>query len=256
MRRIKRKLRAAAPVLPEIDYWGDLGDHREGRRRCFGRIGNEIQRVEITNNVHRRRMPRSALIIVDVQNDFIDGTLALRQCPAGEDGKEVVPAINQLLTTQTFDQIVYTMDAHPPDHVSFKEWPAHCIAGTKGQKLHSELIVDPQLDPKWIIKKGTDQNVDSYSAFWDNEHTKQTDLQENLQKINIDTVFIVGLAFDICVYFTALDAAGAGFNTYIIKDCCRSTQPAESEELKEKMIKLEKVGVHLIDSTQVPKLLS
>lgn len=243
-------------MLPEIDYWGDLGDHREGRRRCFGRIGNEIQRVEITNNVHRRRMPRSALIIVDVQNDFIDGTLALRQCPAGEDGKEVVPAINQLLTTQTFDQIVYTMDAHPPDHVSFKEWPAHCIAGTKGQKLHSELIVDPQLDPKWIIKKGTDQNVDSYSAFWDNEHTKQTDLQENLQKINIDTVFIVGLAFDICVYFTALDAAGAGFNTYIIKDCCRSTQPAESEELKEKMIKLEKVGVHLIDSTQVPKLLS
>lgn len=201
-------------------------------------------------------MPRCALIIVDLQNDFISGSLALRNCPAREDGLEVVSSINELLTTHTFDQIVYTMDCHPPDHISFKEWPAHCIAGTWGQELHCDLICDPKCaNPILTIKKGTDPNVDSYSAFWDNEHKVESELRTNLEKANIDTVFIAGLTFDFCVYFTALDAADASFNTYIIRDCCRSTQPEDTEELTEKLNKLKKAGVKLISSSQVPELL-
>ena len=202
-------------------------------------------------------MPRTALIIVDVQNDFISGSLALAQCPAGQDGAEVVPAINRLLSDHAFDQIVYTMDCHPSDHVSFNKWPSHCVAGTWGQELHSDLNQSPTIesDRIVIIKKGTDPKVDSYSAFWDNEHQFESELRAKLQKANIDTVLLCGLAFDICVYFTAMDAAEAGFATHIIEDCCRAINREESEEMIDKKTKLKQAGVGLIDSKDVPNFL-
>ena len=206
-------------------------------------------------------MKKSALIIVDVQNDFITGSLALLKCKAHQDGAEVVQSINQLLNKkrQKFDLIVYTMDYHPPDHISFSRWPVHCVANTWGAKLHCELMLlnnnndgDQQNQQNvLIIKKGTDKHIDSYSAFWDNEHRSETELNTKLKQENIENVFICGLALDFCVYYTAMDSAKEGYNTYIIKDCCRSMNGDDSQETIEQRRNLKQFGIKLIITSEV-----
>lgn len=171
-----------------------------------------------------------ALVIVDVQNDF---------CPGGsmgvKDGDKIIPLINNL--QKKFEIIVATQDWHPKDHVSFalnhnkkpgeiittggnKQilWPIHCVQKTKGAEFHPKLDTSRFNE---IFKKGIDKNVDSYSGFFDNDHKKATGLGEYLKKIGVIDVFILGLATDYCVKYTALDAVNLGFNTSVIMDGCR-----------------------------------
>ncbi|KAJ8298076.1 hypothetical protein KUTeg_024607 [Tegillarca granosa] len=122
--------------------------------------------------------PVSVLVIIDVQNDFLLGSLALRNCPAGQDGMGVLPAINSVLDTVNFDLVVYTRDWHPSDHISF---------------------IDNFVDGGVVVDKGTHSDVDSYSAFWDNNKSSQTELVSILSKYKVTDVYLCGVAYDVCV---------------------------------------------------------
>jgi len=194
--------------------------------------------------------PRSALVIVDVQNDFISGSLAIINCPAKQDGEDVVEPINYLLDTVQFDQYYYSLDWHPSDHVSFidnvhqrrlapgsKEpclygtvtfegppkmdqvlWPRHCVQESWGAELHKQLKLHPR---KNIVYKGTNPNVDSYSAFFDNAKLGKTPLAELIKESGCTDVYVCGIATDVCVASTAFHALELGFRTCLIDDCSR-----------------------------------
>jgi nicotinamidase/pyrazinamidase len=174
----------------------------------------------------------AALIVVDVQNCFIDGgTLPVKG------GAEVVPVINKLSTA--FANIVVTQDWHTAGHASFATthagkkpfesvklvygqqvlWPDHCVQGTDDAALHKDLkLPTAQL----IIRKGYHKDVDSYSAFVEADQKTPTGLAGYLKARGIKTVFVTGLATDFCVAWTALDARKAGFSTYVIEDATRA----------------------------------
>ncbi|XP_067948306.1 uncharacterized protein [Watersipora subatra] len=230
--------------------------------------------------------PVTALIIVDVQNDFIDGSLALRHCPAQQDGAEVVPVINRLLEEREFDLVVYSMDWHPDTHISFIDnvhmypldkgctkrfdecctydevtfdlspprtqvlWPAHCIQDSEGAKLASNLKVSPGAVR---IYKGTNPDIDSYSAFFDNMRLSQTSLQEELEKRHVTDVYICGLAYDVCVAATGVDAVGLGYRTVIVNDACRGVM---EDKIKEEKEKLQEQGALVLESDEAMKLLA
>lgn len=172
----------------------------------------------------------TALILVDIQNDFCTGgALAV---PHGE---EVVPLANRLM--DRVDLIVATQDWHPAGHGSFAVnqgrkpfelgelgglpqvmWPAHCVEWTGGAQFH------PGLDTRRIARvfpKGTDAGIDSYSGFFDNGRRKATGLGDWLKAQRVDEVLVCGLATDYCVKATAIDAAGLGFRTTLAADACR-----------------------------------
>ena len=175
--------------------------------------------------------PKSALIVVDVQNCFIEGgTLPVKG------GAEVVPVINKLAAF--FENIVVTQDWHTSAHASFASthsgkkpfettnlaygtqvlWPDHCVQGTDDAALHKDLkLPTAQL----IIRKGFRKGVDSYSAFEEADRKTSTGLAGYLKARDIDTVFVTGLATDFCVAWTALDARKLGFNAYVIEDAAR-----------------------------------
>jgi nicotinamidase/pyrazinamidase len=174
----------------------------------------------------------AALIVVDVQNGFCDGgNLAV----AG--GAQVVPIINRL--APAFANIVITQDWHPAGHASFASahsgkaafdttemfygsqvlWPDHCVQGTPDAALHADLhLPTAQL----IIRKGFHAGIDSYSAFMEADRQTQTGLEAYLKQRGIRSVYVVGLATDFCVAWTALDASAAGFETTVIEDACRA----------------------------------
>jgi len=174
----------------------------------------------------------AALIVVDVQNGFCDGgNLAV----AG--GAQVVPIINRL--APAFANIVVTQDWHPAGHASFASahlgkaafdttemfygsqvlWPDHCVQGTPDAELHADLhLPTAQL----IIRKGFHAGIDSYSAFMEADRQTQTGLQAYLKQRGIRSVYVVGLATDFCVAWTALDARTAGFDTSVVEDACRA----------------------------------
>ena len=157
-----------------------------------------------------------ALIMVDVQNDF---------CPGGAlavtEGDQVVPVLNRLMPR--FETVVATQDWHPADHRSFTaqggEWPAHCVAGTPGADLHPALQQGP-ID--LVVHKATQAGQEAYSGF------DGTDLAEQLRARGVRRVFVGGLALDYCVDATALDAARAGFETYVVRDATRAVFPEQS----------------------------
>ncbi|VTU13966.1 bifunctional nicotinamidase/pyrazinamidase [Variovorax sp. RA8] len=175
---------------------------------------------------------RSALIVVDVQNCFVDGgTLPVKG------GADVVPVINKLSTA--FENIVLTQDWHTQGHASFASahagqkpfssiklgygnqvlWPDHCVQGTEDAALHKDLkLPSAQL----IIRKGYHKGVDSYSAFEEADRKTPTGLAGYLKQRGIKTVFVTGLATDFCVAWTALDARKAGFEAYVIEDATRA----------------------------------
>jgi nicotinamidase/pyrazinamidase len=175
--------------------------------------------------------PFSTLIVVDVQNCFVDGgTLPVAH------GVEVIPVINGI--APLFENIVVTQDWHTKGHSSFASshqgkkpfdvvslpygqqvlWPDHGIQGTPDAELHKDLkLPTAQL----IIRKGYRKDIDSYSAFMEADRKTTTGLAAYLHAHQIDTVFIVGLATDFCVAWTALDARAAGFDAYVIEDACR-----------------------------------
>lgn len=206
----------------------------------------------------------SALILVDLQNDFMPGgALEVKR------GDEVLPIVNDLLALP-FDFIVATKDWHPPRHGSFASthkrkvgdiielegipqilWPDHCIQGTKGAEFH------PGWDFKKVQKvflKGTEKNIDSYSTFFDNENRKSTGLADYLMEKKVKRVFLAGLATDYCVKYSVLDARRLGFDTYVVIDGCRGVdlQAYASEVAVEEM---KKAGAKVILFKDVADLL-
>ncbi|MBV9565372.1 MAG: bifunctional nicotinamidase/pyrazinamidase [Bradyrhizobium sp.] len=174
---------------------------------------------------------RDVLVIVDVQNDFCTaGRLAV---PGGE---EVVPAINRL--ADKFENVVLTQDWHPADHISFASnhpgkhpfetievsygtqvlWPDHCIQASAGAAFHEALEISRV---NLVIRKGFRRGIDSYSAFYENDHTTPTGLAGYLRERGLKIPYFVGLAFDFCVRYSAEDARRAGFEAVVIEDACR-----------------------------------
>jgi len=170
------------------------------------------------------------LLLVDLQNDFFPGG------PLGVPGAEAVfPLANTI--QDHFDLIIASKDWHPQNHTSFASnhpghavfelidlkglpqvlWPDHCVQNTPGSEFHPKLETDKIHK---IIYKGTDPNIDSYSAFFDNAHQKSTGLETYLKENNVQTLAIMGLATDYCVLYSVLDALQLGFKVTVIKDGC------------------------------------
>eukprot|EP00002_Diphylleia_rotans_P029421 TRINITY_DN5994_c0_g2_i4.p1 TRINITY_DN5994_c0_g2~~TRINITY_DN5994_c0_g2_i4.p1 ORF type:complete len:132 (-),score=19.14 TRINITY_DN5994_c0_g2_i4:441-836(-) len=125
-------------------------------------------------------------------------------------------------------------------------WPNHCVQGTDGAKLSERLIREPS-DP--IVRKGTDPDIDSYSAFRDNKGLKTTNLGQLLRQHDIKRVYVCGLATDFCVQYTAFDGLAAGYHVYVIEDACRGIDYAVCREL---FTEFEKHGIRVITSDHVP----
>ncbi len=201
-----------------------------------------------------------ALVIVDIQNDFMPG--GALEVPAGD---EVVPIANQLILR--FELVVATQDWHPPDHGSFAAnhpghqpgdvieldglqqilWPVHCLRNSTGAQLVDEIDED-EIDR--IFVKGTDPTVDSYSGFFDNGHRRETGLGDFLKAEGTDAVYIMGVATDYCVKFTALDARQLGFQTFLVEDACRGVnlQPGDVDKA---LAEMRAAGVTITDSTAI-----
>jgi nicotinamidase/pyrazinamidase len=195
-----------------------------------------------------------ALIIVDVQNDF---------CPGGAlavtGGHGILPLVNQ--RAEQFDHVIMTQDWHPADHSSFVSqhkgtvpftqiempygpqtvWPDHCVMGTNGAAFHPNLHVKKT---ELIIRKGFRKSVDSYSAFFENDHTTPTGLGGYLKERGFRKITCVGLAFDYCVRYSAEDAKELGFDVNVIEAACRAidlggTADATRKSFAERGISLE-----------------
>lgn len=185
----------------------------------------------------------AALLLIDLQNDFCSGgSLAV------SGGDEVIPLANALMPY--FKTVIATQDWHPKNHVSFESlWPVHCVQNTRGAALHSDLN---SAGITTIFKKGTDQNIDSYSAFYDNNHLKSTGLTNWLHEKNISVLYVMGLATDYCVKFSCCDAVEDGFAVYLITDACRGVN-LEKNDVEEALSMMQKRGVRFIQSTEILK---
>ena len=189
-----------------------------------------------------------ALIIVDIQNDFLPGgALAVKE------GDQIIPLVNSLMNR--FDLVIATQDWHPVNHGSFADnhpgysvgnvvklkgmdqilWPLHCVQNTRGAAF-SDALDRHKIDQ--VFKKGTDKEIDSYSGFYDNKHLKSTGLSDFLRDNNVTQVYIAGLATDYCVKFTAFDAASEGFQTFVIVDGTRAVNihPGDYEKAIQQML--------------------
>lgn len=175
---------------------------------------------------------RDVLLVIDVQNDFCPGgALAVPQ------GDEVVPVINELIGR--FQHVVLTQDWHPPGHTSFASehpgaalfsqiampygpqtlWPDHCVQGTPGAAFHRGLR---RAKAELVLRKGFRHEIDSYSAFFENDRRTPTGLTGYLRERGFTRVFCCGLAFDYCVRYSAEDATAQRFETFVIEDACRA----------------------------------
>jgi nicotinamidase/pyrazinamidase len=184
-----------------------------------------------------RPTPQDALIVVDVQNDFLPGgALAVAH------GDEVVLVINRLLPM--FTVRAFTRDWHPPNHISFsprpkfadRSWPAHCVQHTRGAQFAPNLLIDPS---DHIVNKGDQPALEAYSGF------QGTDLREWLTARGIRRVFVAGLATDYCVKTTALDALAAGFHVVVVTDAIQAVDvpPGNGEQA---VAQMRAAGVSLI----------
>jgi nicotinamidase/pyrazinamidase len=185
--------------------------------------------------------PTDALLVIDVQNDF---------CPGGAlavpKGDEVVPIINRL--GQRFEHVILTQDWHPEGHISFASshpgmqpfmttevtygtqtlWPDHCIRGTKGADFHPGLDVP---HAELILRKGLRRDIDSYSAFLEDDHKTPTGLASYLRERGLKRLFLCGLAYDFCVRYSAIDGTAAEFECLVIEDATRAVGlPGSIEE--------------------------
>jgi nicotinamidase/pyrazinamidase len=207
---------------------------------------------------------RSALVLVDVQPDFLPGGAL----PVAE-GDRILEPVRALIDDDPFSLYVATQDWHPPGHASFASshsgrrpfevitlhgheqtlWPDHCVQGTPGAQLSAALSWDRV---SAVIRKGADAEVDSYSGFrnnWGPDGTRSpTGLAGYMRERGITEVFLCGLARDFCVKWSAEDAAGAGFRSVVLWDLTRPVDPASDERVR---ADLERMGVVIIDSADL-----
>jgi len=185
------------------------------------------------------------LIIVDAQNDFMPG--GALEVPKGY---EIIPVINRL--QPKFDLVIATQDWHPENHISFAKnhlgkkefetiqierieqtlWPAHCIQNTKGANFHPELNTAAI---EAIFRKGTSPKIDSYSGFYDNAHLKSTGLAGYLKEKEAKELYFCGLAGDICVSFTVIDALNEGFQSVLIENACKALDEENFSKTKQQI---------------------
>lgn len=202
---------------------------------------------------------QTALIIVDMQNDFMpNGALAV------QNADQIIQPINQV--AQHFQNVILTQDWHPDTHISFADnhvnqqafdyielsygqqvlWPRHCVQGSQGAEFHQDLCVP---HAQLIIRKGYHTKIDSYSAFLEADKKTATGLVSYLRERYINTVYIVGVATDYCVKWTALDAQQAGFTTYVIEDMCKAIDINGS--LAQAWLEMSQAGVQRVRSEQI-----
>jgi len=193
-----------------------------------------------------------ALIVIDIQNDF---------CPGGAlavtGGDAIIPQVNALMAE--FACVVLTQDWHPADHSSFAAnhpgaeafsmiqmpygpqvlWPVHCVQGSSGAEFHADLLTNPA---QLIVRKGFRTGIDSYSAFFENDHSTPTGLEGYLRARGVKVLTLVGLATDFCVAYSALDAARLGFSVTLLESACRAIDL--NGTLAETKAKCLAAGVH------------
>ena len=200
------------------------------------------------------------LLLVDLQNDFMPGGAL-----AVPSGHEVVPVANQLAAR--FEFVVASQDWHPPQHESFASqhsgrnvgetiqlrgitqvlWPDHCVQGTFGAEFYQGL---DQSQVSEVVQKGTDPGIDSYSAFFDNARLRSTGLGDRLREREVDTVYLLGLATDYCVKFSALDAVSLGFRAKVVPEGCRGIDLAAGD-VKRAWEELRSAGVDIVPSGDI-----
>ncbi len=200
-----------------------------------------------------------ALLIIDIQNDF---------CPGGAlavpGGNEVIPVINSL--SEQFDVVIQTQDWHPRGHYSFASsrkgktpfetvempygeqvlWPDHCVQGTAGADFHPDLIT---IHSQLIIRKGFRREIDSYSAFFENDNKTTTGLSGYLRERGVTKLYMTGLATDFCVKWSALDGISEGFEVFVIEDAVRGIDLEGSVE--QAWLEMENAGAKIIASSDV-----
>src|ERR1700727_458929 len=181
--------------------------------------------------------PTDALLIIDVQNDFMPGGAL-----AVEDGDAIVPIINAL--AQRFDHVILTQDWHPTQHISFATthtkqpyetidapygsqtlWPEHVLQHTVGAAFHPALHIP---HAELILRKGFRRHIDSYSAFLENDHRTPTGLAGYLRERHLTRLFLCGLAYDFCVRYSAIDGKQLGFETIVLEDATRPVNLQDS----------------------------
>jgi len=205
-----------------------------------------------------------ALIMIDIQKDFLPGgSLEV------EDGDKIIPVVNRL--QEHFDMVVATQDWHPRDHKSFasnhpgKEpgdhvdlegidqvlWPDHCVQDSPGAEWPGELHTDKIVK---VIRKGIDPLVDSYSGFYDNQHRRATGLHDVLRKHGISFLALTGLAADVCVKYTALDALMLGYEVFLVSD---ATRAVEGDKVLRKVLQeLSEKGARVVTAEEAIRLLA
>ncbi len=203
---------------------------------------------------------KDALILIDIQNDF---------CPGGSlavnEGDQIIPIVNQL--QKQFDLVIATQDWHPADHISFATnhtnkkigefidvnaspqilWPVHCAQGTHGADFVEELDMTKV---KKVFQKGTNNQIDSYSGFFDNDHKNSTGLGDYLKSEGVENVYIVGLATDYCVKYTVIDAISLGFNTNVVIDACRGVK-LNPDDVENAIQDMKKAGAKIVTSKEL-----
>jgi nicotinamidase/pyrazinamidase len=199
----------------------------------------------------------NALVIVDLQNDFLPG--GALPVPRGD---EIIPLANKL--QNQFELVVATQDWHPPNHGSFAAnhpgtkpgdrirldgieqilWPVHCVQDTHGAEFASSF--DTKLIAS-VFQKGTDPRIDSYSAFFDNAHRRATGLGDYLKDRSMTDVYLLGLALDYCVKYSVLDARQLGFKAHVIVDACRGIS-LEPGDLDRALDEMKRAGATLLES--------
>jgi nicotinamidase/pyrazinamidase len=202
--------------------------------------------------------PTDALLVIDVQNDFMPGGAL-----AVENGDAIVPLINVL--AKKFDHVILTQDWHPPQHISFASthgkrhfetvqvhygpqtlWPEHVLQHTEGADFHPELHIP---HAELILRKGFRRHIDSYSAFLENDHCTPTGLAGYLRERNLKRLFLCGLAYDFCVRYSAIDGKSLGFETIVIEDATRPVNLPDT--LTETNTALAAANVSRIQSTDI-----
>ncbi|MDR2964144.1 MAG: bifunctional nicotinamidase/pyrazinamidase [Treponema sp.] len=210
---------------------------------------------------------KTLLLIVDVQNDF---------CPGGalavNDGDKIIGPINSLskVLTDCGGKVAAVQDWHPQNHVSFASthknktpgetidtnlvkgqtlWPDHCVQGTGGSEFHKDLDTKPIT---WILRKGTNPNLDSYSAFFENDRKTSTGLEALVKFLGIDTVIIGGLATDYCIFYSAVDARQLGLKTIVVTDAVAGVNYPEGS-VEKSIATMKAQGVDFISSSDLLK---